>query len=92
MSFKIEFIDKEITAWGGFSLLKMMLDKMHFSEVLSSSGLPAQGSNRGYSPEQLIMHFWLGIWSGASRFEHLEVTRFDTVLQKPVWLEANGRK
>jgi len=93
MSFKIEFIDKEITAWGGFSLLKMMLDKMHFSEVLSSSGLPTQGSNRGYSPEQLIMHFWLGIWSGANRFEHLEVTRFDTVLQKLFgWKRMAGNK
>jgi hypothetical protein len=70
-----------------------MLDRINLSDILQSSGLPSQGSNRGYSPEQLILHFWLGIWSGANRFEHMEVTRFDHVLQKLFgWKRMAGHK
>jgi hypothetical protein len=39
-------------------------------------------SNRGYRPEQLIVQFMMGVWCGANRFEHGEVTRHDTVLQR----------
>jgi hypothetical protein len=34
-----------------------------------------QISSEGYSPSQLLLHFWVGIWCGASCFEHLEFTR-----------------
>jgi len=59
-----------------------MLDKMSFAEQLKSAPLPAQGSNRGYDPVQLIIQFIVSIWCGASRYEHLEVTRFDGVIQQ----------
>lgn len=79
---KIEFTDKEITPNGGVVLLKKMLDKMSFTEMLDSLPLPRPGSNRGYDPIQLVLHFLVSIWCGANRFEHLEVTRFDGVIQK----------
>ncbi len=79
---KIEFTDKEITPWGGIALLKKMMDKMSFIELLKTSPLPAQGSNRGYDPVQIILQFIISIWCGASRYEHLEVTRFDGVIQQ----------
>lgn len=79
---KIEFTDKEITAWGGIAILQKMLDKMSFAKQLKSAPLPAQGSNRGYDPVQLIIQFIVSIWCGASRYEHLEVTRFDGVIQQ----------
>jgi hypothetical protein len=79
---KIEFIDKEITAWGGIAILQKMMEKMSFSEVLKNAPLPMQGSNRGYHPGQLITQFIISIWCGASRYEHLEVIRFDGVIQQ----------
>ena len=82
MEFDLRFTDKEITAWGGMALMKRMLDHMEFRSVLSASGLPQPGSNRGYQPEQLITQFMLSVWCGANRFEHGEVTRHDPVLKR----------
>lgn len=79
---KIAYTDKEITAYGGIVLLKKMLDKMSFNEELNNLPLPQPGSNRGYDPVQLILQFIVSIWCGANRFEHLEVTRFDGVIQQ----------
>jgi hypothetical protein len=82
MSFELRFSDKEITPWGGLSLLKRMLDHLGFDAALGDSALPQPKSNRGYRPEQLIVQFMLGVWCGANRFEHGEVTRHDKVLQR----------
>jgi hypothetical protein len=82
VGFELQFSDKEITAWGGLSLLKRMLDHIGFDVALAASQLPPPRSNRGYRPEQLIVQFMLGVWCGANRFEHGEVTRYDTVLQR----------
>ena len=82
MGYELQFTDKEITPWGGVSLLKRMLDYMGFNAALDASELPQPLSNRGYRPEQLIVQFMLGVWCGANRFEHGEVTRYDTVLQR----------
>jgi hypothetical protein len=90
---KFEFTDKEITPWGGIALLQKMMDKMSFCEVLKDAPLPAQGSNRGYDPVQLIVQFIISIWSGASRYEHLEVTRFDGVIQQMFgWKSMAGHR
>ena len=77
---EIAFTAKEITAFGGVSLLYKMLDNCHFKEVLSSVGLPQQGSNRGKSPEQLIYGLFTGVWCGASCYNHLDIVRFDPTL------------
>jgi hypothetical protein len=79
---KIEFTDKEITPWGGLSLLGQMLKKVEINKVLANAPLPMQGSNRGYDPQQLILNFWVGVWCGANCFEHLEVTRQDAVIKE----------
>lgn len=82
MTFDLQFTDKEITPRGGLSLLKRMLDHIGFDAALAASELPQPGSNRGYRPRQLIMQCMLGVWCGANRFEHGEVTRHDHVLQR----------
>jgi len=82
MGLELRFTDKEITPWGGMALMKRMLDQMGLSSALSDIGLPAPGSNRAYSPEQLILQFMLGVWCGANRFEHGEITRHDKALQQ----------
>lgn len=93
MELKIEFTGKEITPWGGMILMKQLIEKTKINEVLERLPLPAQNSNRAYNPIQLINNFWLSIWSGASRFEHLEVTRMDKVIQKIFdWKRMAGHK
>ena len=84
MDFKIEYVDKEITPWSGLILMKKMLDKMGFKQLLVQSNLPQPGSNRGYSPEQLVEQFIASVWCGANRFEHTEVTRQDQVIRQ-IW-------
>ena len=82
MDFSLRFSDKEMTPWGGMAIMKSMLDHMGFDGALSSADLPLPGSNRGYTPAQIITQFMLSVWCGANRFEHTEVTRHDPVLKR----------
>ena len=79
---KIEFTDKNITPWGGMVLFREMLNRIKFASILNDLELPIQGSNRGYSPEQLITNFLVSVWCGANNFEHLEVTRHDKAIRE----------
>ena len=65
---ELEFVDQEITAYGGLAVLKQMLTQSGFVEKLEHLPLPVQGSNRGYSPIQLFVQFMVGVWCGANRF------------------------
>jgi hypothetical protein len=90
---KIAYTDKEITAFGGISLMKQMLEKIKIKEELEKMGLPKQGSNRGYDPIQLISNFLIGIWCGGNRYEHFEVTRRDEVIREIFgWKKMSGHK
>ena len=80
LDYDIKFVNKEITPFGGLSLFLKMLERCHFDEQLASSGLPVQGSNRGYKPIQLILGLFAGVWCGASCFGHLDVVRYDNAL------------
>jgi hypothetical protein len=82
MDLKLAFTDKEITPWSGMIFMKKLLDQTGILTKLVSCELPQQGSNRGYSPIQLLTNFMVSIWCGANRFEHLEVSRFDDVLRR----------
>jgi hypothetical protein len=82
MDYKIEFIDKEITPYGGLVLLKKMIDKSGLIDFLSKLSLPYPGSNRGYNPINVIISFMLSIRCGANRFVHTEITRRDNALKK----------
>jgi hypothetical protein len=81
MNLKIEFTDKEVTPWGGIVILKRILDKIGFEKILSKTDIPKPGSNRDYSPTQLVISFMVSIWCGANRFLHTEVTRQDGVIK-----------
>jgi hypothetical protein len=81
MDYKLEFVDKEITPFGGLAVLKQMLDKMQLKEILSNLPLPEQGSNRSYNPVDMIISFMLSVWCGANRFSHTEITRYDNTLK-----------
>lgn len=77
----IEYSDKQVTPFGGMSLMKRFLDQTNIREYLSSLDLPFPGSNRGYSPTHIIESFWLSIWTGASRYIHCDWLRYDKTLQ-----------
>lgn len=90
---EIRFTDNEISPWGGLAVLFKMLDRCGFRKVLEDAPLPSQGSNRGYSPEQLVYGLFAGVWCGASRFEHLELIRHDGCLRKILgWRQGAGHK
>lgn len=93
MDLTIEFTDKELTPWGGMILMKELIRRTGINEALKDLGLPGQHSNRGYNPIQLINNFWISLRSGANRYEHLEVTRHDRVIQKMFdWKRMAGHK
>ena len=82
MRTEIQFIDQELTSWGGVSILKKMIDQSGFASYLESLPLPEQGSNRGYPPVQLFLQFMSAVWCGAERYAHLDITRLDNSLQR----------
>jgi hypothetical protein len=79
---ELEFVDTEITAWGGLAILQRMLSKTNFEQLLSGLALPTQGSNRAYSPVQLFIQFMASVWCGANRYAQLDLTRFDTTIMR----------
>lgn len=83
MDFKINYTDKELSSWGGMDFMRRLMSKTGILDFLDKmEHLPKQGSNRGYSPVQLICSFWVGIWCGGNRYSHLEILRQDNVLKK----------
>lgn len=78
----IEYSDKPVTPFGGMSLLKRFIDKIGADDFLDGLPLPQPGSNRGYAPSDIVKSFWLGIWTGASRYIHCDWVRYDNVLQE----------
>jgi hypothetical protein len=77
----IEYSDKQVTPFGGMSLMKRFVDQLGIREKLTELSLPPRGSNRSYSPVQIIETFWLSIWTGATRYIHADWLRYDKTLQ-----------
>ena len=75
-----EYSERAVSAWGGMRWMKELLDRTGIREQLKKLPLPSPGSNRGYSPVQIIESFWVSVWIGASRFTHSGWLRYDKVL------------
>lgn len=83
MRSELSFSNKEVTPWGGMVFLKQMLSKISFREQINQFDfLPTQNSNRGHEVATLLESFITGVWCGANRFLHTEVTRSDRALSK----------
>jgi hypothetical protein len=78
----IEYSDKQVTPFGGMSLMKRFIDKLGIREKLKELSIPEKGSNRSYCSAQIIESFWLSIWTGASRYIHADWLRYDKTLQQ----------
>lgn len=86
---RYEFVEKAVTAWGGMRMIKELIDRTGIKEFMKGQPLPKPGSNRGYSPIQIVESFWVSIWIGASRFAHSAWLRYDKVLKEIFgWKEA----
>ena len=46
----IEYSDKQVTPFGGMSLMKSFLDQTGIREFMQELDLPYPNSNRGYAP------------------------------------------
>ena len=68
----IAYSDKQVTPFGGMSLMKKFIDKTGIRDYFDELNLPHPASNRGYSPQHIIEPFWLGKWTGASRHIHCD--------------------
>ena len=68
---KIRFTSKEMTAYGGFSLLAMFFKRIRFKEWIEQA-VPVQElspNSRGISSK--ILAYLLMIYAGGSRFSHI---------------------
>lgn len=89
----LRFTDNEISPWGGLSVMFKMMEKCGMDAALDACPLPRQGSNRGYSPKQLIYGLFAGVWCGATCFEQLEIIRHDGCLHKILgWEKGAGHR
>jgi len=79
---KIEYIDKNITPFGGMKILKDFMDNIGVYEDLKRVDLPYPKSNAGYDPIEIVKSFWLSIFVGASRYIHADWLRADKSLQE----------
>ena len=58
MDFEIGFTDKDITPWGGMSLMKKMLERCDIDSILSTLGLPAPALTEAISQQKSSKAFW----------------------------------
>jgi len=79
---RYEFVEKPVTAWGGMRMMKELIDRTGIKEFMKKLPLPKPGSNRGYSPIQILESFWVSVWIGASRFTHSGWLRYDKVIKE----------
>jgi len=84
----IEFTDKKITAYGGFSLLAAFFEKIKLREVLEEVIPVKEISPNHISIYSKILSYTLMIYAGGSRFSHLLYLGSQEVLSK---LFAAGR-
>ena len=59
---RYEFVEKPVSAWGGMRMMKELLDRTGIKEFMEKLPLPKPGSNRGYSPVQIVESFWVSVW------------------------------
>ena len=82
MSYKIEYSDDKVSAWGGFSVMKSFNDKIGLKTILRNLPIPESTSNNRYEKEDLVESFLLSVWLGCYKFSHTHVLRLDDTLKQ----------
>lgn len=79
---KLEYSDKQVSAWGGMYAMKALMEKINLRQMLEDLNLPQPNSNRGYNPIDVLEAFMVSMWCGASRFTHSSYLRYDHTLKE----------
>lgn len=77
-----EFTSRKVSPWGGIKFFHKTYVTSGIRDFLSKLNLPHPGSNRGYSPLDLIEGFMTSVVLGAKRLEHSGMLRMDDVIQE----------
>src|SRR5215212_1288827 len=77
-----EFTDRKISPWGGIKFFHKTYLTSGTRDHLAQLPLPQPGSNRGYSPLDIIEGFMTSVVLGARRLEHSGMMRMDQVIQE----------
>ena len=77
----IDFTKKKISPWGGIHLFQGIYEKFGLRKLLQSLKLPKPGSNRGYSPVEVIESFLVSVVLGSKRLAHSGMLRSDEVIK-----------
>ena len=80
--FDIRDTDRPITPFGGLTTLKNFYQNSGLQDVISYLPLPQPGSNRGYSPVDIIEGFLVSVILGARRLTHTGLLRHDKVVSE----------
>jgi hypothetical protein len=78
----MEYTSKKVTAFGGMRLMKDFSGRLGIGEYLQKVKLPSRGSYRAYHEAEIVLGFWLSIWTRASRSIHAVWLRHAIILQK----------
>lgn len=82
MGYKIEYSDDQVSAWGGFSVMKNFNDRLELKQVINSLPIPQSTSNNCYESSEIIESFLLSVWLGCYKFSHTHVLRLDDTLKQ----------
>jgi len=82
MGYKIEYSDDNVSAWGGFSVMKRFNDKLGLKQILNTLPIPKSTSNNRYETDEIIESFLLSVWLGCYKFSHTHVLRLDDTLKQ----------
>ena len=77
---RIEFTDKKMTAYGGFSLLALFFEKINLKGMLQEVIPIQESSPNGMGIYSKILAYILLIYAGGSRFSHLLYLGWQEVL------------
>lgn len=88
---EIEFIDKEITAWGSIDILKQMYDHLGFSDALSKERLSTTGIKQGLFSRPINRDFHL-----ASLGRRIQIQAYGNITSgcrtnEDVWMKQDAR-
>jgi hypothetical protein len=76
-----EFTSRKISPWGGIKYFQRTYVTSGMQSFLSTMPLPKPGSNRGYSPMDLIEGFMVSVILGSRRLQHTGLLNHDEVIK-----------
>ena len=61
MSYKIEYTDDKVSAWGGFSVMKNFNDKLELKRIINNLPIPKSTSNNRYETLSILQNKKIGL-------------------------------